>query len=352
MNKVDVVTVSDRKPGYGGVEKVEKQIVNYLDDAELFRHETVASSVLDGFPGSETLKAFVEQPFLLREIRKRDPDVVVVPVQSRLTFDPDCVDASVVVYVHDLFPVTHFFKYEQERGLLYKTVGRMVGGKVSDRWMRNLLNADLLLTPSSYVKNDVLTRTPFDGTVMVAQQGVDDLPKPDLSVDTFNRPIDLLYVGGTHGRKNPEMIKNCLEAAEEQGLTVATVTGRNDLPGTDYGTVSDEELADLYGSSKYVLQVSYAEGFGRVPLEAQRYGCIPLCWKQEANNHLFQRLDTFRFFRHPDRIGERIENWDIEPGDRIVASENAESFKWKRFNERVRQALVMKGLGDNHHGQD
>lgn len=54
MNKVDVVTVSDRKPGYGGVEKVEQHIVNYLDNAVPFQHETVASSytVPDSFPGS------------------------------------------------------------------------------------------------------------------------------------------------------------------------------------------------------------------------------------------------------------------------------------------------------------
>lgn len=330
-----IVSLSPDSFDHTGIETVEKNLLKALEESDIELEKVDYRAIKGDFPLSQTLDNLLRSRILASRIPE-DADKILVPSQTRLNFNPEDVEAEVIVYVHDLFPNTHFFKFEEERSWMYRNCFSWIGHRISTAFMENLMKADKILTPSKYVKHDVVTHTPFSGEVYVVGQGVDNLPMVE---SPESREYDLLYVGSTLGRKNPEFLKAALELAQDNGFRVATVNHeKNDLPGETFTNITDEELAQLYSSSRFYLHPSYVEGFGRGPVEAQRYGSVPLAFPNPLNTEVlgeaYFQVDTPRQVCLYLRDHEPRETW------RKKARANSRKYTWKKTRENFMEALM------------
>lgn len=328
VREVKIAILTEEDYGYSGIEKVEKNLVKSLEEEDFEIEKLSYHWTQKNFPLSRTFNSFIAPKKVEERIENlENVDKIFVPSQARMLFNPENVDAEVIVYVHDIFPVTHFFKYENERSWLYRNILSLVGHWVKDQWMRNLIKADKILTPTEYVKEDLETHTPYDCGIEVIGQGVDDLPQGKDAEDS-ERDIDLLYVGGLHGRKNPNFLKKCLKKAEENGYTVKTVTSNDDLPGENFESITDDKLISLYSSSRFYMHPSYVEGFGRPPVEAQRYGGIPLALDTKVNREVLGEKDKswIEVENKEDVIDKLDQGVSLEK--RAEAQENSNKNKW------------------------
>lgn len=266
--------------GKGGIDtfirNTNPYIIENLENTERVNYK----GIRDSYPLSQTIEKFTVKRRLEKKLE--DFNRIYVPSQTMMYFDPREFDAEVIVYVHDILPVTTcYHKYrnnsfvERLDGYLAKSMGL--------RYVKFLVHADKILTPSEFTKKEIETRTAYEGKVEVVRQGSDHLPEPE----SYERDIDLLYVGAVYERKNPEMVKETLSEAQENGLNVAWVnTEDTGLPGKSFINITDEELAEVYSRTKFYLHPSYAEGMGRGPVEAQRFGAVPLALDRGINHEV------------------------------------------------------------------
>jgi glycosyltransferase involved in cell wall biosynthesis len=156
------------------------------------------------------------------------------------------------------------------------------------------------------------------------------------------RDIDLLYVGGTHGRKNPGFLRECLKKAEEEGYTVRTLTGESGWPGEELGELTDEDLAEVYRRTRLYLHPSYVEGFGRPPVEAQRYGAIPLALDTAVNREVLgEKGEAWGEIEDPEDVVEFLKH-GAHPEKRQNAKENAQEYSWSETREKFLQELMVR----------
>ncbi len=148
---------------------------------------------------------------------------------------------------------------------------------------RALGDGDHLIVPSNAVRRDLLDAGANTVNVTVTGEGSDHLPEPnELSVARENRTY-LLSVATSQPRKNlPGLLR-----AYEQYRSFSTspldliVVGPDgwgpQLPAATIGvklrgSVSDQELSNLYAHAAAVVFVPFEEGFGLPVVEAWRAG--------------------------------------------------------------------------------
>lgn len=102
---------------------------------------------------------------IVKAIQEDGYDTVFLPYQDLLTFDPSAVDSQIIPYVHDVFPATTTFA-----GPILTFLAR--------RYVRNLVECELVLCASEQTKADIRYRTPFDNRVEVVYQGVGSRGQP------------------------------------------------------------------------------------------------------------------------------------------------------------------------------
>jgi len=202
-------------------------------------------------------------------------------------FEPNFVPISlsarkIIATVHDLSFLLYPEWHPEER---VKYIGQ--------GFMERTLLSDVIITPSNYIKNELLERFPeLEGKVFPIHLGVDkDIYNPwRKSIYIPNLPNNyILYVGSIEPRKN---LKNLLKAyavlpkqiREEYPLLLAGFEGwKNDeiknllqalYPYVKYlGYVNEETLAELYRRATFFIYPSFYEGFGLPPIEAMACGC-------------------------------------------------------------------------------
>jgi len=288
---------------------------------------------LPDFPLSRTVSSPLKGVQLRRKIREKDEDVVFLPNQKALTFDPRKVDSEVVVYVHDILPRTSCFKAYGNESFLDRVRG-YPSAFDSTRYVKMLAHVDHVVAASEFTKKEVELRTGYGGEVDVVYQGVDNLP----SLEPGVRDIDVLFVGSSVDRKNPEFVEKAFHRLQEEGFKVRAVTGM-DLPGKVEGRISDREVADLYNRSRFILHPSFMEGFGRTPVEAQRYGCVPLALDREINHEVLGKEGmAWMPIQSVDDVVRYALN-GVSSDNRKAARCNASRFQWWKTEEELKEVL-------------
>lgn len=320
--KVGYLTKADGEKS--GISNFSRNLRNNLDVENIYyskeRFGPLATTRSNLFTGD--LKEKLEQY-----------DKVILEDQTLMVFDPTEVDCKIIPYVHDIIPVTSCYKKYN------RTVRGRLRGYLSTLSMvyhtKYLVKCEHIITASEQVKREVESRTAFTGRADVVYQGVDNLPE----TSEHERDIDLLYVGGLLERKDPWLLRECLEKAEQAGFNVAHVTSDPGLPGTHFEDVSDEKLAELYGRTRFYLHPSYAEGFGRCPVEAQRYGVIPLAKDLPINREVLGEQ-----FLIVDSAQDVVDNLHRSyPGKRRDrCRKKSERFKWNQTASRIAEILGIE----------
>lgn len=285
------------------------------------------------YPFSMTLETMIHN--LRVKDRLSGYDKVFIPAQDRLTFDPSKIEADIIPYIHDIIHGTSVFKkngYSGWKGAL----GFYVSTLQAVRYTRYNAECDTVLVGSYAVKRDLEERTQFDGTAHVVYQGV-DLPDAEPSGEYR---YDLLYVGSTIERKDPAFLQAALQKAVDAGYSVATVNGNPlDLPGDTYTGITEDELASLYADSRYYLHPSRIEGFGRGPVEAQQFGCIPLARNTQINREILGTPG--QSWIQIDRPDDVLLYIDEDPPAVMVdaAQKNAVRYSWEDTVQQVKEVL-------------
>ncbi|MFB6114659.1 MAG: glycosyltransferase [Candidatus Nanohalobium sp.] len=330
-----IATLTPEQFKNNGIQTVEKNLIQYLEakkDVEVQRINY--EGIQRDFPLSNTLDNIL-RPYIVENRIPDDVDLVFVPEHMRMNFNPENIEAEVVIYVHDLFPQTHYYDLQEKNHPGYTYYLKYFAFLAEERDMKNLMKADKILTASNYVKQDLETHTPFQGELKTIYQGVDDMPEISEPED---KSYDLIYVGSDLARKNPELIRKSLTKAQEKGFKVATANFEKlNFPGDTYTGLTNKELARLYASSRYYLHASYVEGFGRCAVEAQRYGCIPMALDTPINREVLG--DAFIAVKNEDDVVKQLERNRI-PENVEKVKRNAERFTWKKTLEKLKEAVL------------
>lgn len=298
------------------MENVVPQIIEENTDIE-----PIYWQASDLFPFSKTLSGIIGSKTLPKRFDSYEK--VLVTAQNRMVVNPEDTSAELIPYVHDILPITTNFS-----GWLATPQGK---------WMlNNVEKCEEVICGSKNTRRELYRRTRFNGESHVIYQGVDHLPRTESGA----RDIDILYVGSLIDRKNPEFTRETLQRADEQGFEVATVNFRpTDLPGETYIDITDEELAEVYSRARYYLHPSMAEGFGRGPVEAQRYGALPLGFDIPINHEVLGAEGlAWISIREIDDVMALLDS-SIDSMQRAKARENSERFKWGETRKKVVEIL-------------
>lgn len=279
----------------------------------------------------------VERATMGRRVRKKmaagEFDKLFIPAQDRVQFDPASVDTKVVPYIHDIIPVTSCYKKYSSDSIAGRLSGYL-STVLATRYVKFIANCEEVICSTEFVKKELEERTSFNGEAHVVYQGVDD----KTSSFSGERDIDLLYVGGTIERKNPDFLEKVLKEAEKAGFKVATANYTDlGLPGESFVNLSDEELADLYARSRYYIHPSYMEGFGRTPVEAQKNGCVPIGLDTGINQEVLGN-GFIPVEEDADKVVSVLYR-DVSKDLRRKARKNSERFKWSKCVEQIREVL-------------
>jgi len=268
-------------------------------------------------------------------------DKFVFVAQDQVSLNPgDYPSTDIVVYVHDIFPVTTVYNKNLTKNGWMNTIGSFLLNFTHMRSSRYINNANKVIAPCRTVANELEKRTALEN-VEYAYQGIDHLPEKKYE---GSRDIDLLYFGDlVHERKNPEKVYEAFKEANKRGYTTAYMNHTDDErieADHKFIDVPVEKLAEVLSRTRFLFQPSYAEGFGRTPLEAQKYGCIPVVLEgtqyfDVAKEVLGSRdKDEWKSFRNLEDLWSIM---DLSIPDRNF--ENPEDYTWKRFREQMEEEL-------------
>lgn len=191
--------------------------------------------------------------------------------------------------------------------------------------------------------------------VAVIPNGCDHLTKLlDLSVGRSN---SVIFVGSPAAHKNLDLFIKLAREFEAQAIPFKVAGAKAEgvfsdrhtpesLPSnlTFLGRVTDEELIDLYQTSRMLLFPSFVEGFGLTPLEAQSYGCPVISSDRQPMSEL---LDKSAILACPNsaeawiteiqKLLSNDEHWQAV-SDR--GQENAKKYQWSDLAQRYLNVLL------------
>ena len=319
--RVKTTFITKKRGDYAGISVFERQIIDGIEDF----CDILEYSLQGGYPLSRTVNRI-----LSRELKKKieSYDQVLISDQALMVIDPEKVEAQLIPYVHDIFPATKCFN-------------NYIGQALALYNVRRLEKCQKILTASKTVKQEIENSTRFNGEAQVIYQGVDNLPEIK---QRQPRDIDLLYVGSLQGRKNPGLLRRTFSKAIDQGYNVVHVTDDPKLPGQNKQDITDKSLAEMYNRTRYYLHSSFAEGFGRCPVESQRYGATPLALDIPINQEILgEKGRHWKPISGTEDVLQQLKN--RETVHRTFPQENSHRFKWEKTVEELREALDLNQEG-------
>jgi glycosyltransferase involved in cell wall biosynthesis len=237
------------------------------------------------------------------------------------------------------------------------------GEALRERLERTLFEADLFLTPSEAVRQELIERKVAASRVRAIHHGTGLVGEGSTasSVPPRTPPRYALHVGTVEPRKNvPALLAAWrllrLRRAEPPPLVLCGGFGwraeeaRREIGAAEaegwlvhLGYVSTEELAALYRGAELVALPSFYEGFGLPAVEALRAGApllasdIPVLREVAGDAALYAPPD--RPDRWADRAGELLADAGLRADLRRRGLERARRFDWGRAAEETVRAF-------------
>lgn len=271
-------------------------------------------------------KRYLVGNHIKKQIMDSGTDVVFLPDHRYLTFDPRTVPQTVIPYVHDVLPVT----------TLFSDIPSTLFARF---YTHQLSKLEFAICASAFTASDLRFRTPFDGETEVIYQGVDRVSTSNDSKFDY----DLLYVGSTIERKNPQFLSECFSTAERAGYRCAAVTSHDThLPGDVFSDVSDETLSQLLAGARFYLHPSKQEGFGRPPVEAQKLGTPVIGLRTQINEEILgEPSRDWVPISDPSELTGVLERDESEYDTlRSQSRQNAARFSWETAADEIYETLL------------
>ncbi len=351
------------------------QILLHLSDRDDLRLRLYGQSLVEGDPGApQPAVAFPSGPAIERIVYDA-PDGLVIPpwrarqVLRRLSPLLAAADANQVLFAPNyLFPPLFQLAGGSRVATIHDFGVRKVpwavrpdsGEALRERLDRTLFEADLLLTPSEAVRQEMIgigvapdrVRAIHHGTGLVAEEAGTLPPRtparyalhvgtvePRKNVSTLLAawrllrlradPPPLVLCGG-FGWKAEEVRREMAEAEAEGWLI-------------HLGYVGASELAALYRGAELVALPSFYEGFGLPAIEALRAGAplvasdLPVLREVAGDAALYAPPDRPDLWA--ERIGDLLADAGLRQELRLRGIERARLFDWGRAAEETAQAF-------------
>ncbi len=241
----------------------------------------------------------------------------------------------------------------------------------SDLFFRSRLGeADSLIVPSRFIKNEVCSRLGFPGSrIAVVHEAPDPVfyPRMDQKVsavlERLNIPSPyLLFAGTLEPRKNLSLAVEALDACScPLHLVLAGWSGWGDKPWIQKirssglservhitGYIDDEELACLYTGALALVYPSFYEGFGLPVLEAMACGC-PVLSSSAAS--LPEAAGDAALYFSPEKKDELADCINLIMTDTTLQDEmsrkglsRAAAFTWQEAAQKTKEIFIKTAL--------
>lgn len=241
-------------------------------------------------------------------------------------------------------------------------------------------NVDVCLTISEFSKTDIAaSKLTGDSTVVNISAGRDACFQPMRLEEEQTRQLFekflitkpyLLYVGGSDARKNLPRLINAFAAIDTESLSTFQLTIVGKIPNADelaqiasdaglhedslrlLSHVTDNELSQLYNSSRAVIAPSLYEGFGLTVLEAMACGTPVICsnttsLKEVADNPL-STFDPLDIDEMAVRISKVLNDKRYRTALIKAGLERAKAFTWQLSAAHLMSTLEAEYPIKNH----
>lgn len=260
-----------------------------------------------------------EQIFFPGIIRREKVDVMHFPHFNVPVF----YKGKYVLTIHDL--IKHLSK-----GPSTTTHNKMVywlkylGYKIV--FKQAVKRAEKIITPSSFVKNEVVKEYKIDpGKISFTYEGVDSkISKEKNNLKTLEKynikkPY-LLYVGNVYPHKNIENLIKAVKIVQKRLVVVCArnvfrdrlnnfiVQNKADDLVNFTGYVSNDELAFLYQEAEAFVFPTLSEGFGLPGLEAMSLGCPVVCSGIPVLKEVYKNAAVYFNPLDPKDMAEKIKS--------------------------------------------
>lgn len=289
---------------------------------------------------------FGEQLGFCKQLNSLKPDLV----HFAMVQQPILYRGNVVTTMHDL--TTLRFKNPSKNSVVF-TIKQQVYKYVNKRVARK---SKVVITPTQFVKDDVVTYTKVDpAKIIVTLESADPIDAAPEAIPNLENAQFLMYVGRPTPHKNlGRLIEASTKLKEAHPNLKLVLAGKKDalyeaherraqeLGVTDIvftGFVSEGELRWLYENCAAYVFPSLSEGFGLPGLEAMIHGapvassnatCLPEVYGDAA--HYFDPLNAGDMAAKINDVltDETLRNNLISAG-----KSQAQKYSWKHMAEQT-----------------
>ena len=293
---------------------------------------------------------FAEQIGFKKQIEALHPDLVHFPAVQQPVWLSRGQGTKVVTTMQDL--TTLRFRNPAKNPVVF-TVKQWVYRWVNHRVARQ---SDLLITPSEFVKQDVVA---FSGVnpdkITVTYEAADDLPTPAEPVAELAGKQFIMYVGRPTPHKNLErLIEAFAQLQKTHPNLYLTLAGKKDANyeriaagaaamGVKQivftGFISDQQLRWMFENCQVYVFPSLSEGFGLPALEAMQHGAPVASSNATCSPEIYgdgaQYFDPLSVDNIAAKVGEVLDNPDLR--DILIANgkRKAATYSWRRMAEQT-----------------
>ena len=290
-----------------------------------------------------------------RSLNKLAPDLIIAPNYVLPLFSRPLS----ILFEHDLSVLVHPEWYPRRFGLTRRLL-----------ILRSLKEADLVIVPSQFTKNEILSHTRLDSAkIRLLRYGVEKQFRrsEEESLVRWKKGKGLAgrrivgFLGSIFNRRHiPELVKAADLLRKDIPELVLFIVGRDlTYPPLPIGGSLDKEwirwepmmtemeLPLYYSSLEAFAYLSEYEGFGFPPLEALACGTIPVLLNKSSLSEIFQDMAVMVENPVPELICGALAAAMTDRGikDSLLSrfAEKKEEFSWRKAAEEF--ARIRKELG-------
>ncbi|MDZ5473313.1 glycosyltransferase family 4 protein [Bacillus sp. 31A1R] len=249
-----------------------------------------------------------------------------------------------------------FDKDQKRCGRFSDTLPNFGGHKLINKYIDEIKDADIFLSPSSFVNKSLFYNGVRINQVINLQYGV-DIKKFNFKKKLTDRedPLTFIYAGQVSQHKGIFYILEAFKRLNNKRLkllVVGNIHGDKELytPYEQYcefvGLVTHDKMVELFNKSHVLTQPSLADGFGLVVLEAMSCGLPVIVSESTGASDIVVNgkngfvVESASIEAIQDRVIWFLNNYDYITEMSKNARQTAELYSWERYYDKAVEGII------------